>query len=55
MAGMPQVDIPPEIHEKVEEYAQNRGYSTAQAYVELIEFALRETEPDDDDLQSGIA
>lgn len=52
---MPQVEIPPEVHEKVEEYAQNHGYTVAQAYVELVEFALRETEPDDDDLQSGIA
>jgi hypothetical protein len=53
---MPQVEIPSEIHEKVEEYAQNRGYSVGEAYAELVEFALRETERDeDDDLQSGIA
>ena len=53
---MPQVDIPDEIHEKVEEYAENHGYTVERAYVELVEFALRETERDeDDDLQSGIA
>jgi len=53
---MPQVEIPEEIHEKVEEYAAERGYGVERAYVELVEFALRETERDeDDDLQSGIA
>lgn len=53
---MPQVEIPSEIHEKVEEYAENRGYTLERAYVELVEFALRETQRDeDDDLQSGIA
>jgi hypothetical protein len=53
---MPQVEIPEEIHGKVQEYAENHGYTVERAYVELVEFALRETERDeDDDLQSGIA
>jgi hypothetical protein len=41
----------------VEEYAENHGYTVERAYFELAEFALRETERDDDDedLQSGIA
>jgi hypothetical protein len=53
---MPHVEMPEEIHGKVQEYAENHGYTVERAYVELVEFALRETERDeDDDLQSGIA
>ncbi|MDY7081615.1 MAG: hypothetical protein SXQ77_04215 [Halobacteria archaeon] len=54
---MPTVNIPSEIHEKVDEYADKHGISESQAYVELLEYALRNAEPkdDDDDLRSGIA
>lgn len=52
--GISQVEIPSEVHEKIKEYAQKHGCTVEQAYVELVEFALRETEPDDDP-QSGIA
>ena len=53
---MPQVNIPDEIHKKVEGYAADRGYAAELAYVELVEFALRETDRDEDeDIQSGIA
>lgn len=54
---MVSVDIPQDLHDAVEEYAETHGISMSRAYVELIEYALNNIEPedDDDDLRSGIA
>lgn len=56
-AGMPEVEFPEELHGSVKDYAQRRGLSVPEAYVELVEYALNNVEPrdDDDDLKSGIA
>ncbi|MDY6780310.1 MAG: hypothetical protein SV760_07160 [Halobacteria archaeon] len=56
---MPEVDVPERIHDSVKDYAQRRGMSVTEAYVELVEYALNNIEDDDedgdDDLRSGIA
>lgn len=56
---MAEVEIPDELHESVKDFAQSRGLSVPEAYVEIVEYGLRDITSDegdeDDDLRSGIA
>lgn len=56
---MAQIEIPDELHDAVKDFAQNRGLSVPEAYVELVEYGLNDLtsddEDEDDDLKSGIA
>ncbi len=56
---MADVEIPDDLHESVKDFAQERGLSVTEAYVEIVEYGLRDIasdgEDEDDDLKSGIA
>lgn len=56
---MAEVEIPDELHEAVKDFAQQHGLSVPEAYVELVEYGLKDIGSDegdeDEDLRSGIA
>ncbi|MFB6283445.1 MAG: hypothetical protein ABEK59_05855 [Halobacteria archaeon] len=53
---MVEVEFPPELHESVKNYAQKRGLSVTDGYMELVEYALTdiELENDSEDPRAGI-